>query len=387
MLVAVAVLMVLTIGVFHSKIALTSRRSGKSDLDLHTFPAPVLYEAKPQRQETALNEAKSPGGGVSSDSLDSAGTKRKKIVYSCPKYGCGGWADRQKGIVSAYVLASMLGRDFGVHIPLPCDLSHFMSNNKIDWRVTDSELQGSGVQKLQKLDSGAVSFVKRLISSADFEKELPNDVTVLTWNMEVVQHLRQHSLASRLDWMAGKSVPEIYREVLNDLFRLKPELEEQLKSFRKLVPENRKLVCAQVRIGKHAGFPDVLSILTFEDFPILADFLTKYNDSQQYRILLTSDSTKIVQMATQKFPDVIVSIPGPITHTDKSRGKEACDGFKKAIVDQYALSTCDVLVISESGIGKVASFLRGRDDELYLFRHLKVEPFKMGGIFPNKEGW
>ena len=388
LLLAVAAMTVAMVGLLHNRITLHSQRQGvDSDMYLHVFPAPGLYQARPPPGDTIVTSQQAVNGDSVVNSQQAASARRKKIVYSCAKYGCGGWADRQKGLVSAYILASMLDRDFGVHIPLPCDLSNFMSTRNLDWRVTASELKGGGVQTLQKLDNAAVVFAKKLVSSPDIERELPSDVTVLTWNMEVVKYLRQHSLASRLDWMTGKTVPEIYREALNDLFRLNPELEDQLNTFKKLVPEGRKLVCAQVRMGRYPGFPDVGSWLAFEDFPVLANFLTKYNDSLHYRVLVTSDSAKIVQMATQKFPDVSISIPGPITHIDKSRGTDICDGFKKTILDEYALSTCDVLVISESGIGKVASFLRGRDDELYLFRHLKVEPFKREGIFPNKEGW
>ncbi|KAL8558239.1 hypothetical protein ACOMHN_040937 [Nucella lapillus] len=313
---------------------------------------------------------------------------KKKVVYVCSG-GCGGWADRQKGIVSAYVLSAMLGRDFGVHVTFPCDLQRLMNVGKVNWKVSPGELTGPGYRRVTQLDHAAVTYTKAFLQAGKSLEELfPHDVTAFTWNMEVVQFLQKHPLASRIGWLAGKSTPEVYKRVLEDLFVLKPDLQSQLDRFRSSTPPGSKLICAQVRLGKHNGsFPDVESWHTFEDFSILVNFLAKYNDSRRYRVFVSSDSAEIVQKSKARFPEVLVTIPGPITHTDKSQGAEACRGFQKAIVDEYALSLCDVLVISESGLGKIASFMRASDRDLYLFHRSKIDPFARNGTFPNKAGW
>jgi hypothetical protein len=62
---------------------------------------------------------------------------------------------------------------------------------------------------------------------------------------------------------------------------------------------------------------------------------------------------------------MLPAVPGPIIHVDKADGAAGCQSLSKVIVEEYALAACDILAISDSGIGKMASFLRGRDDELY----------------------
>ncbi|KAL8581316.1 hypothetical protein ACOMHN_034395 [Nucella lapillus] len=316
--------------------------------------------------------------------------KKKKVVYVCSGV-CGGWADRQKGIVGAYVLASLLGRDFGIHITVPCDLSRFMDVGKVNWKVNPAELRGPGnkVRTYKPLDQVAVDFAKTAVSRNNLDEHFPHDVSAITWNMEVVQYLQKHRLASEIGWLAGgRPFSEVYKQALDDLFVLKPDLQNQLDQLQKSRPPHTKLVCAQIRLGmQNRAFPDSLTLHSFEDFTVLVKFLSKYNDSSQFRIFFSSDSIEIMQKAKSEFPEVYLDIPGPITHTDKSKGADACQGFQKAIVDEYALASCDVLVISESGLGKIASFMRGTDKELYLFHWNHVDPFTRLGVFPNKDGW
>lgn len=92
-------------------------------------------------------------------------------------------------------------------------------------------------------------------------------------------------------------------------------------------------------------------------------------------------------MVKNRFRGMVLEMPGPITHIDKSTGKDICAGFVRAILDQIALSTCDVLVISESGLGKIAAFLRNTDDELYLFHNGKVQQFTRQMSFPSRPYW
>ena len=92
-------------------------------------------------------------------------------------------------------------------------------------------------------------------------------------------------------------------------------------------------------------------------------------------------------MGKEKFPETFLETTGPITHVDKYKGQDACAGFGHAIVDQLLLSTCDVLVISESGLGKIAAFLRNSDDGLYLFHDSKISKFRRDLKFPNRFYW
>ncbi|XP_076456352.1 uncharacterized protein LOC143290721 [Babylonia areolata] len=376
LLLAVALVAIVTLAVFYQHLGLTFRQS--------ILPALGALKSRLAVPARAPLNPPTANGSITSGAVTA---KRKKIVYACSG-GCGGWADRQKGIVGAYVLAAMLGRDFGIHISFPCDLGRLLGPGKVRWAVRAEDLAGPHAHHYTSLDHAAVVFTQSFLAQPDLQQHFPHDVSVFTWNMEVVQFLQKHQLASGIEWLAGQPYPEVYRRVLTDLFTFKPDLQKQLDDLQNSRPPGTRLVCAQMRLGKHNGsFPDVESWQTFENFPILVDFLAKYNDSRKYRLLVASDSVEIVQRAKAKFPEVLVTIPGPITHTDKSRGADACEGFKKAILDEYALSLCDVLVISESGLGKIASFLRHSDLDLFLFHGVHIDPFTRRGTFPNKSGW
>ena len=116
----------------------------------------------------------------------------------------------------------------------------------------------------------------------------------------------------------------------------------------------------------------------------MASFLAPYNSSSTYRFMFTSDSPAMIEHARSHFPFRTVAMKGPITHVDRSVGNDVCGGFVHAILEQLMLSTCDVLVISESGLAKVAAFLRNTDKDLYIFHDAIVEKFKRESPFPNR---
>ena len=91
--------------------------------------------------------------------------------------------------------------------------------------------------------------------------------------------------------------------------------------------------------------------------------------------MFTSDSPAMIEHARKYFPSRIVAMKGPITHVDRSVGYDVCAGFVHTILEQLVLSTCDVLVISESGLAKIAAFLRNTDRDLYLFHDGIVDKF------------
>ncbi|CAD7934426.1 unnamed protein product [Amoebophrya sp. A25] len=62
--------------------------------------------------------------------------RRPRLVYSCaPHTLCGGHGDRAQGIVNAFLLALLLGRDFYLDSENPVPWSMLFTANVIDWRV------------------------------------------------------------------------------------------------------------------------------------------------------------------------------------------------------------------------------------------------------------
>lgn len=310
----------------------------------------------------------------------------KTVLYLCMDYGCGGLADRQKGIVSAFVLAAMLKRPFKAHVTVPCDLANFLPPNKTDWRITDNEFWGDH-QQVRVIDSEGVKYIQEILKHDDLDSLFPRKYTSFFWNMELVQYFKEHRLAKQIPWLRDLSVADIYKFVLARLFSLKPDLQADLQTFRKSAPS--KLICAQVRLGGNVGnFVDSDLFYSLDDFASVSNFLKGLDKDESYRFLVTSDSEEATRRAEKAFPNRSLRLPGPITHVDKTKGGNACDGLRKAILDEYALSMCDVLVISESGIGKMAAFMRGTDENLFLFMGKEIKPFKRNDQFPKyKQSW
>ncbi|PVD32621.1 hypothetical protein C0Q70_08064 [Pomacea canaliculata] len=323
--------------------------------------------------------------------------EQKVLVYHCPwDVKCGGLGDRQKGIVGGFVLSAMLNRTFKIHMPLhpECNLDFFLTPSELDWRVRSTELAHPDQQSLLAMDGDNIDVIQSLLKKDNLQAELPSTYVLFRSNMEIVQYLLQHPAAKKVEWLQGKSVPDIYKEVITRLFtpseRIQKKLQKLQSDFR---AGNASLICAQVRLGQSETFEDTEQFLNVQVFPVLADFLAPYSTAATSRIFISSDSKKIVELATARFPTVAVTVPGPITHVDRSKGGDTCEGTEKAVVEQFLLASCDMLVISESGFAKIAAFLRGRDDGLYIvynkatfFSHkIVVESYRRDEpAFPNR---
>ena len=135
------------------------------------------------------------------------------------------------------------------------------------------------------------------------------------------------------------------------------------------------------------GKDDSESFNTLDQLSGLASFLERYNQSSLTRFLFTSDKVFMARAAASFFPSLSLLMPGPVTHVDHATGNDICAGFGHAIAEQLVLSTCEILVISESGLAKVAAFLRGTDEGLYIFHDGLVERFERKSHFPNRVAW
>ncbi|XP_067652025.1 uncharacterized protein [Haliotis asinina] len=300
------------------------------------------------------------------------------VVYVCDgSFPCGGWADRQKGIVSAYVLAQMLGRKFRVRITTPCALSTHLAGNLQSWEITPKELVGLSEKHVKEIDKNADSLRKKM-SSLDLISEFPEDVVYFTSNMEYVEYLiKNPRYSNRTEWMRKLRVADVYTDTLKKLFKLKPNLERRLSNFTSRIPREKgvKLACAQVRLGKNPTVPtDTEQFNSFESVKAVWDFLKPYNDASKYRIFVTSDSEDVRKAAKTVFPKTIVDMEGNIVHVERTNGASVCDGFAKVILDQLILSTCDVLVISRSGLARIAAWYRGKKEDVYCFSKANVTP-------------
>ncbi|XP_041349733.1 uncharacterized protein LOC121369005 [Gigantopelta aegis] len=312
----------------------------------------------------------------------------KYIIYRCDGNGlCGGLADREEGIVAGFLISQMVGRKFGIRFTVPCDISTFLQPNLVNWTVDTGNFRSFTMRRVEVIDHDAWKLREQMIKM-DLNVSYPEDVVYFKVNQEFIQYLLKNKHFKTLKWAVNLTVPEIYNVIYRRLFQLRPHLDQQFHKFQiRARARNRKLVCTQIRVWKNPTIPNDYDPGQRLDLNIIWDFLKQYNDSSKYSIFVSTDSEDVRKTGVRLFPDAIVDIGGNIVHIERSSGQQVCGGFAKVILDQLVLSTCDVLILTSSGIGRIASFVRGTSDELYCTSKGKVERCSLSdpGYIPY--GW
>ncbi|XP_041375915.1 uncharacterized protein LOC121388585 [Gigantopelta aegis] len=319
-------------------------------------------------------------------------TGRKYVIYLCDgTFPCGGWADRQKGVIAAFVLAQALGRIFKIQITKPCALSDHLSPKSIDWRIKPGELNGLSKTFIKIIDNKADGLRKQMVTM-DLEATYPQDILYFTSNMEFSQYLLQNEkYKERTRWMKKYNLRELYVHLLEQIFQFVPDLENKFRNFTSAIPRSKgsKLFCLQVRLGRNPTVPsDTESFNTLKSVDAAWDFIRGLGDLNKHKLFVTSDSEQVRENSKKLFPSNIVDTKGRILHVERYGKPEGlCEGVAKVLLDQRILSTCDVLVISRSGFAMIGAWMRTKLDDLYCFSKGKVKqchPDKLGYLI---EAW
>ena len=299
----------------------------------------------------------------------------KYIIFRCDGNGlCGGLADRLEGIVAGFLLSQMLGRKFGIRFTVPCELSIHLVPNIVNWTVDYGKLRGLPTRHVEIIDHAAWKLRDQMVAM-DLSKSYPEDVVYFKVNQEFVQYLMKNKLFKTVKWAQNLTASEIYNVVYRRLFQLHPKLAERFHQFQNRARrKNRKLVCTQIRVWRNPTIPNDYDPKKKVNVSVIWNFLKSYNDSSKYSVFVATDSEDVRKAGVRLFPEVVVDVGGKIVHIERTYGKSVCEGFSKVVLDQLVLSTCDVLVQTNSGIGRIASFLRGTSEGLYCMSGEKINP-------------
>ena len=322
------------------------------------------------------------------------------MIYDCKSF-CGGWADRLKGIVFAYVIATLTNRKFGIRITdNPCPLTDFVRPNEVNWSLPETVDLESGAQAYRQVDS--VGFYKS-VATSDLEDLFPSRVALLTANLDYFDQIKANErYRKQLEWMMPLSRDRIFSRIYRKLFKFSPSVQRAvdraLSSARPYRDSAGRLVCAHLRFAANSEtLRDSVKRHTNAHGDTLLTFLQKFDPGspsydeaetrsafpdtssageasprarmspEHVRFFVASDSGRFSERASEVFGDRFVRTEGEVVHVDKP-GKDrraACEGFTKVLVDQHLLSTCDVLVLSKSGLSRQAAYLRGTDRGLF----------------------
>ena len=101
---------------------------------------------------------------------------KRYLIYLCDEErACKGWADRQKGMTSAFMLAIVTDRRFGIVLTKPCNLLLFYRPNHVDWIVPESQLAGKSSVSIDDIEPRLITWLR----SMDFNQKYPQDVVYL----------------------------------------------------------------------------------------------------------------------------------------------------------------------------------------------------------------
>ncbi|ESO86504.1 hypothetical protein LOTGIDRAFT_167022 [Lottia gigantea] len=298
----------------------------------------------------------------------------KYVIYICDgKNSCGGYGDRQKGIVASYIISVMMNRQFGVIMNDSCDIKQMFKPNQINWIVDNNDIKSKTSKRIKALDGYSDKLRKSMIEM-DLDQEYKEEVIYFSLNLEFVFYLRQNKrYEKQLKWLEHLSMSEIYNVVWQSIFKLRPYIREKLDPFLDLKKQGLKLISAQIRLGKNPTIPhDSRVVNSLNNMNVLWQFYKKYNDSSKYRIFISTDSDTVREKARSIFPDVYSDVPGKVFHVERSNKTDICNGWRKVILDQVILSLSDVLVISNSGFGRIAAFFRQNENDLYCLNLDKI---------------
>ncbi|XP_053391110.1 uncharacterized protein LOC128553938 [Mercenaria mercenaria] len=294
----------------------------------------------------------------------------KFIVYKCDySRRCGGWGDRQKGIVSSFLLAMITGRAFVINLDKPCSLKKILNPHFYDWSVCKTFVNSINNSNTNEFDFvGGSSFFDDL-PKFDFSSKWTWQVVFLKTNSNLIIRLRKRKEArQQFRWLFRMTEANIFNVLLQTLFQPRGNILNFLDQFESKT-KGKSLVSSHIRKGQNPSIPEDDIFREIPDETIIFNFLKKFTTSSKYVLYLATDSNSVRQTFSRTFNNSI-NINETIVHIDRL-GKfrmfpeKACEGFKFAIIEQYILSESDVLILTDSWFGKIAGYMRGKSDHLY----------------------
>ncbi|XP_059147433.1 uncharacterized protein LOC131935116 [Physella acuta] len=321
------------------------------------------------------------------------------LVYLCDSESlCGGWGDRQRGIVSVYILSRLINRQFRIVMQTPCNLSFFYRPNQVPWEPAVGELDATDSTTFNTIgvDAAVIDIV-----NTDLITRLNQKVIYIKANTDFYDRLKLNPLfaGELIKWTGIAVRKHRFRWAWQDLMQPTPLLLRHLEHilgskflFKKGLKANTSsltnstydvgdspLVCGHARMGKNPSIPmdEYKDGFRMTDIPVLFNFMLSKDKQSNAYFFVAADYENIRVQSRQFFGQRLIDYGGKILHIDRQRKDHtACAGFESAILDQLILSLCDVLVICMSGFSKHASYISNSTQPIYMVHHGEILQYK-----------
>lgn len=282
----------------------------------------------------------------------------KYLVYTCNQ-PCGGWGDRTRKIIGAYLLSLVLNRTFIINMTWPCSINQFLEPNFILWNQTiknPSQRTNLTVNSLTANDKDYSDVLSwRNIDVIHFKVKDLGYYSLLLWRDDFYRILHYHYGIHR----SYLFLHSIFTLIYELLFKLKPHTQSHMTDISQRY-NLKSLHCAHIRIGRNPSNPNDVIFPKRERMNTTVIAFLKNISKLNETIFVSTDSEQVQIYARKQFQSRLLTIDGLIRHIDRSGKKLACDGFEKAILDFYMISQCHTMIMSKSAFRFVHNKKRNR---------------------------
>lgn len=297
----------------------------------------------------------------------------KYIRYECvksPLSGCGGWADRVKGILSVYAWGLLTNRKFLIKFEDPCKIDNILLPNEVDWNI---KLNYS--DNLMTKQDIFMYYDQEYMKNLEYLDILNNYTNAQLLNvrsalMFLDSFSKNSKLYQRITELGYKpeefKLNKLFYKFYNKLFKLAPSLQKEYDKFLSQAKPSKKskLICAQLRIGSaktDTQFMNRKDSILYWKF-INETFLYNLKE-KNFKIYVTSDLEEIKYEAQQVFgKKSVVFYKESSLHIENDfknlKQNPKCDSIQNVLLDFHSLQNCDYAVISHSGFGVLGMWNR-----------------------------
>lgn len=325
--------------------------------------------------------------------FDLAQKTRKYLIYRCDS-DCGGWADRLKGIFSAYYWSLITDRQLIIEINQPCIFTYLFKPNKFNWNVKIKKSKDYSEIILAKMQDNKFKYE---LKDIDLHTFYSNYTTIVlkanrnyAWSFSKNKFV-QAKLKS-LGFLNTTLIDMQYsfHSVYNKLFKFSNKLNRVYKRFIKRAKPNKnsKLFCVHIRTGdinskgesvnQHMRFVKVENAKSFWLF-VRKRFISTLKLTDKYKIFISSNSAEVIKSGVKEFgvnKVVYYDLSGSLTyHIDFMQSSQICSSAaEKTMLDFHTFQACDgILLTRNSQYGVFASLNRPSLPKLFYIQSDKLD--------------
>ncbi|KAL8617748.1 hypothetical protein ACOMHN_054744 [Nucella lapillus] len=244
------------------------------------------------------------------------------LIFECVSEShslCGGWADRQEGLVMVFLLAYLTKRRYGIRMNTPCEVTKFVIPNEYNWIVPEAQLKGKSTRVISAIDRTSFSAE---MPTVDFNAKYKEDVVVLRTNRDLLSQIRANPhYRDVLPSWAKQARPEFFRDVWHTLMKPAADLQHRLEKFLQSLnyfSRTRPLVGVHMRTGGSKHFNDVIMKGRSNSTGALWDFIQPFV-SNGSDVFVATDNPDVLKSSAARFGSRHHDAAAVLRHTDRQR--------------------------------------------------------------------